>query len=102
EQTFSIPQKLPCDLPRVASIVAAASLDTVRPLQATRFPRIPRLATPATSNIAQRFVLPVGPTNHVPGNQRSKLIPLLYPVELRLPFGPAGFEPATHGLRSNL
>jgi len=34
----------------------------------------------------------------IPGNQRSEFLPLLYPVELRLPCGPAGFEPATHGL----
>ena len=40
-------------------------------------------------------------TQSLPGNSRPKFFPLLYPVELQLPFGLAGFEPATHGLRSN-
>jgi len=43
--------------PLTNHVVAAASLGTVRPLQATRFPRIPRLATPATPNSATLLCL---------------------------------------------
>src|SRR6185437_4772903 len=58
----------------------------VWPLQAVRVPRVPGLSPPAKFNT---------------GEPAIKVFPLLCPCAT-VPFGPAGLEPATHGLEVTL